>query len=343
MHSAPQFRGRFAGISRGSRQTGVGRSPAVPGKGLTMSGRVKVLPVSRVGLGPFVAMAEHLRAALPGWEDTAPLPRNPSDLVADLAHAARHDIDGFLAASVDDEVVGFAVTAVRSRTALISHFWLLPDLQHPNAGEQLLRRCLAFGERAGVADTAAHLLAAPGHHALFFRFGLRPRFPVYRYSIEAEHARTLGQQLKRLLPGSEVTQDVLQRRIWVSDIDRLDRVTRSFVRPMDHEFWVNQRGLRVAIVREGKRVAGYAYGGPGQCGPVAATTPDAGLAALGWALELAAGERETPVHLLIPAPFEAASENLLEGGATLKTLTTWASRLPVTGMDRSVLGSVTLP
>ena len=308
-----------------------------------MSARVKVLPVSRVGLDPFVAMAEHLRAALPGWEDTAPAPRQPSDLAQDLVHAAKHDIDGFLAASIDDEVVGFAVTAVRSRTALISHFWLVPDIDNPTVGEQLLRRCLAFGERAGVADSAGHLLASPGHHALFFRFGMRPRFPVYRYTMAADQARVLGQQLKRLLPGSEVTQDVLQRRIWVSDIDRLDRVTRGFVRPMDHDYWVNQRGLRVAIVREGKRVAGYAYGGAGQCGPVAATTPDAGLAALGWALELAAGERETPVHLLVPAAFEAAAENLLEGGATLQALSTWVSRHPVPGMDRCLLGSVTLP
>lgn len=308
-----------------------------------MSGRVKVLPVSRVGLDPFVAMAEHLRAALPGWEDTAPPPRQASDLVLDLAHSARHDIDGFLAASIHDEVVGFAVTAVRSRTALISHFWLAPDEGDPAAGEQLLRRCLAFGERAGVTEVSAHLLASPGHHALFFRFGLRPRFPVYRFTLDADGARRLGTELKKLSPGSEVTQDVLQRRIWVRDLERLDRVVRGFQRPMDHEYWVAGRGLRIALVKDGTRVSGYAYGGPGQCGPVVAATPDAGLCAMGWALELAAGEQDTPVQILLPAPFEAACEQLMEAHASLKAVSTWVSRQGVSGMDRCLLGSVTIP
>jgi len=310
-----------------------------------MAGKVKVQPVSRVGLEPLVAMAEQLRASLPGWEDTTPLnvrPHVPSDLALDLRHLAHHDGDGFLTASVGEEVVGFAASYVRSRQLTIAQPWFLPEYRGDDVAGVLLRRLLAYGERSGATECAAHLLGDAGWHGLFFRFGLRPRFPVYRLSLEAERARMVGQELAKLRPATEVSEDVAQRRVGSADLERLDRLVRGVTRPMDHEHWFTERRLRLAKVRDGQRIAAYAYGGPGQCGPVAAATPESALAALGWALQFASEGGAAEVQVMVPAPFEGALEQLLEAGASCRAASLWMSRQSGSTLERYVFPSPTL-
>lgn len=310
-----------------------------------MAGKVKVQPVSRVGLEPLVAMAEQLRASLPGWEDTAPVnvrPHVPSDLALDLRHLAYHDGDGFLTVSVGDEVVGFAASYVRSRQLTIAQPWFLPEYRGDEVAEPLLRRLLAHGERSGATECAAHVLGEAAWQGLFFRFDLRPRLSVYRLVLKAEKARIVGQELAKLRPATEVSEDVAQRRVGSADLERLDRLVRGVTRPMDHEHWFTERRLRLAKVRDGQRIAAYAYGGPGQCGPVAAATTEAALAGLGWALQFA-GEGGTPeVQVMLPAPFESAMEHLLEAGADCRASSTWMSRKAGSTLDRYVLPSPTM-
>jgi Acetyltransferase (GNAT) family len=310
-----------------------------------MSGKLKVQPASRAGLGPLVAMAEQLRAALAGWEDTAPelpKPHATSDLAHDLRHLAQHDGDGFLTASLGDEVVGFVAGYVRSRQLTLAQPWILPEYRDHQVTEQLARRALAYGERAGVTDSAAHVLGDPSWQALLYRFGLRPRFPVYRLTLSAEGALSAGRELARGKPASELTADALQRRAGSADLERLDRLVRGVVRPGDHEYWIAERRLRLAKVRDGQRIAAYAYGGPGQCGPVAAATTEAALAALGWALQFAADPNSGDVHLLVPATFESAIEHLLEAGARCLAASVWMSRQNGSTFERYVLPSVTV-
>ena len=310
-----------------------------------MAGKVKVQPVSRVGLEPLVAMAEQLRASLPGWDDTAPLAgrgQAPSDLALDLQHLARHDGDGFLVASIGDEVVGFAACFVRSRQLTVTQPWLLPEYQDQEVADTLVRRVMAYGERSGATECAAHLVHDAPWQAIFFRFGLRPRLPVYRLTLTPDQARTTGRELAKLLPGSELSRDALNRRAGAADLERLDRLARGMVRPMDHEYWLGERGLHLAKVRDGQRIAAYAYGGAGQCGPVAAATSEAALAGLGWALQLAAEGAAADVQVLVPATFETALENLLGVGARCPATTTWMTRNPGSSLERSLLSSVTV-
>ena len=310
-----------------------------------MTGKVKVQPISRAAMEPLVAMAEQLRAALPGWEDTAPVVARgqaPSDLALDLRHLALHDGDGFLTVSVGDEVVGFAPTYVRSRQLNIAQPWLLPEYQGNEVAEQLIRRVLAYGERSGAGEFSAVVHGGAQWHGLFFRFGLRSRFSVYRLTLAAETARLVGHELALLLPGGELTEDAVKRRAGSADLERLDRLVRGVSRPMDHEHWLTERRLRLAKVRDSQRIGAYAYGGPGQCGPVAAATPEAALAGLGWALQLAAAGVDTDVHVLIPAPFEAGVEHLLDAGARCAAESVWMSRTPGAALDRYVLPSATI-
>jgi hypothetical protein len=310
-----------------------------------MTGKVKVQPASSSGLAPLVEMAEQLRAAVPGWEDAARSSTRPpviSDLAHDLAHLARHDGDGLLIASIGDEVVGFASSCVRSRQLLLPQVWLLPEYLDQPVAETLIRKALAFGERSGAQDTGALVLGHASLAALLFRFGLRPRYPVFRLVLSRETAQRVGLDLSRLLPGHELTREAAKNRTGLADIDRLDRLARGVTRPMDHEYWLTTRELRLGTVREGQRIAAYAYGGAGQCGPVVASTGEAALAGLGWALQLAADSGGERVEVLVPAPFESGIEHLLDGGAQCRAVAQWMSRQPAGAADRLVLSSATL-
>jgi hypothetical protein len=310
-----------------------------------MAGKVKVQPVSRVGLEPLVAMAEQLRASLPGWEGSAPVnvrPHVPSDLALDLQHLAHRDGDGFLTVSVGDEVVGFAASYVRSRQLTIAQPWFLPEYRGDDVAGLLLRRLLAYGERSGATECSAHVLGEVVWHGLFFRFGLRPRFPVYRLTLTAEKARTVGQELAKLRPAIEVSEDLAQRRVGSADLERLDHLVRGVTRPMDHEHWFTERRLRLAKVRDGQRIAAYAYGGPGQCGPVAAATSESALAALGWALQFASEGETAEVQIMVPAPFESAMEHLLDAGACCRASSAWMSRQSGSTLERYVVPSPTI-
>jgi len=311
-----------------------------------MTERVRVQPVSRANLGPLVNTGEHLRAAVAGWQDTAPAEgraRRPSELSLDLAHLAHHDGDGFLVATIDDTVAGFCTAYVRSRTLSVTGLWLLPDFDERAVATHLVRRALAYGERAGAVEACSLVLTGALAEGVLFRFGLRPRFPVYRIRLALSAARTLGNGLARLLPGSESTEQNLRRQTGRADTERIDRLCRGLARPMDHEYWIAERGLRVAMVRDANRVAAYAYGGRGQCGPLAATTSDAAMAALGWALKLASEDGEDEVEILVPGVFEAAMEHLLEAGGRCLATAQWMSRHPGSGMERYILGSTTIP
>lgn len=311
-----------------------------------MKKRIRVQPVSRANLDALVETAEHLRAAIAGWHDTAPTEgrgRRPSDLALDLAHLAHHDGDGFLVATIDDTVTGLCTAFVRSRTLSITGLWLLPDVDQDTVAAQLVRRALAYGERAGAAEACSLALTGAPAEAVLFRFGLRPRFPVYRIQLAAAAAATLGNGLARFLPGFASTEENFRRHTGRADMDRLDRLCRGLARPMEHEYWVAGRHLRLAMVRDANRVAAYAYGGHGQCGPLAATTSDSALAALGWALQLASKDGGDDVEALVPAVFEPALEHLLEAGGRCLASAQWMTRRPLSGMERCLLASATIP
>jgi hypothetical protein len=128
-----------------------------------------------------------------------------------------------------------------------------------------------------------------------------------------------------------------------ADLDRIDRVTRNITREADHVFWLKERGLRGALVQQGARIAAYAYGDANQVGPVAGSTQDAALSALGWAVDLALRDGASTIELRIPAPFRTAVDTLLETGARLRaTLLAYGKGLSLS-LDRSIFGTLSLP
>ncbi len=232
-----------------------------------------------------------------------------------LVHLQTHDPDGVLVVLDRDETLGFAAAHVRSRQWVLSDLWVLPQHQGRGAGGLLLRKAMAYGERSGARERLALAPVEPAIQAVLLRAGLGPLQPVYLVRLEREAARRVGSALAGLLPGQDVTDDFLKLR-GHADLDRLDGLVRGIRRQVDHTHWVKERGLELAFVRQGNRVAAYGYGGQGQVGPVAGATRDAALAALGWSLRAAARNVES-VEVQVPAPFAEALEALLDGGGRI--------------------------
>jgi GNAT superfamily N-acetyltransferase len=265
------------------------------------------------------------------------------ELDPDLQHLVRHDPDGFFTAIEGDETVGFAAAHIRSRQCILSEMWVLEQHQGKGAGEALMRRMVAYGEQSGAREFLAVVPPMPAVQGLLLRHGFRAVEPVYVFHIPPESARALAAGLSSLFPGRDVTAELLGRR-GQADIDRIDRLTRNITRGVDHEYWLKQRGYAAAFVRQGSRIAAYAYGGADQVGPVAGSTQEAALSGLGWALHLAlrSGDGST-ASVRVPAPFVSAIEAVQEAGARLGASQLLYGRNLSLRFDRCLLGSAAVP
>jgi predicted GNAT family acetyltransferase len=266
------------------------------------------------------------------------------ELDPDLTHLITHDPDGFQTAEDRNETLGFAAGHVRSRQCVISEMWVLPQHRGRGAGDALMQRMLAYGERSGAREFLTVVPTQGVAQSLFLRHGFHPLAPVYQLTLPPTEAPRIGHTLSRLMDGRDVTTDLFNRR-GQADLDRIDRLTRNIVRDADHQYWLKQRGLHAAFVRHGDRIAAYAYGGRDQVGPAAGTTREAALCALGWAIKLAseAADEDGVLTVRIPAPFSEAVEAILDAGGRFEaTLMIYGRDLKLS-FDRSTLGHVALP
>ncbi len=260
----------------------------------------------------------------------------------ELAHLQAHDPDGFFCALDRDETLGFAAAHIRSRQWVLSEMWVLPQHQGKGAGGALLRRLLAYGERSGAREHLAMVPPLPSIQALLLGAGLESLCPVHLVELPAEGADVAASSLSRTLPGQDMTRELLKRR-GQADLDRLDRLVRRVTREVDHVFWIKERGLNLALVRQGERIAAYGYGGAGQVGPVAGSTREAALAGLGWAISLARKTGAGPLEVLVPAPFGEALDALFDaGGRIRRTLLLYGSGVQIQP-DRWIPGRRNLP
>jgi len=305
--------------------------------------KVKVRRTNREEL-PGVAV---LRDSLAAGHSAYPSGRRVLDLDMevdpDLQHLMSHDPDGFFTALDRDETLGFAACHVRSRQWILSELWVLGQHRGRGAGEALMSRCLTYGERSGAREYLAVVPTDPAIQSLLLLHGLQPVCPVYLFRVDRETAITLASTLSRLLPGQDVTNDLLKRR-GHADLDRIDKLVRGVDRGVDHVYWLKRQRRRTAFVRQGSRIAAYAYAGADVVGPVSGTTQEAALAALGWALDMAVkSSRKDIFDLRVPAPFVPAIDALLEAGIQMTaTLMIHGKKLTL-ATDRCVLGAAGLP
>lgn len=306
--------------------------------------RIKVRRTNREELPGLVVLRDAVAAELAAFPRHRGMLDLDMEVDPDLSHLITHDPDGFQTAEDKQETVGFAAGHVRSRQCVISEMWVLPQHRGRGAGQALLQKMLTYGERSGAKEFLTVVPTEGVAQSLLLRNGFRPLAPVYQITIPPTVAPRLGSALARLMDGRDVTSDLLKRR-GQADLDRIDRLTRNVVREADHQYWLKQRGLRAAFVRQGQRIAAYAYGGAGQVGPVAGTTREAALCALGWAVNLAgaAASGDEDLTLRVPAPFVEAVDATLEAGCRLQSTLMLYGRNLNLAFDRSTLGHIALP
>ena len=305
--------------------------------------KIKVRRINREELPGAAILRDAVAADLAAFPSNSGILDLDMDIDPNLRHLLTHDPDGFFTAYQGEETLGFAAAHIRSQQWILSELWVLPQHQGHGAGDALLSRVLAFGERSGAREFLAIVPTESGIQATLLGHGFQPVTPVYLFTMPADTAARLASTLTRLLPGKDVTNDLLSRR-GHADIDRIDRVTRNITRDADHQFWLKERQLQAAFVRQGERIAAYAYGGRDQTGPVAGSTQEATLSALGWALTAAIDAGPSgDLELRVPAPFKPAIEVLLDSGAHLQaTLLLYGKGLSLS-LDRCIFGPLCLP
>jgi GNAT superfamily N-acetyltransferase len=304
--------------------------------------KIKIRRINREELPGIAVLRDAVAADLEAFPSHHGVLDLEMEIDPDLRHLLVHDPDGFFTAYEGQETLGFAASIVRSRQCILSELWVLLQHQGRGAGDALLSRALAYGEHSGARQFLALVPCEPSIQALLLKHGFSPSTPVYLLSLSSDEAARLGTNLSRLLPGMEITQELMNRR-GQADIDRLDRLTRNIARDVDHEFWLKERRQRVAAVRQGERIAAYAYGGA-TIGPIAGSTQDAALSAIGWGLQLSLdGGDSGRLELRIPAPFQPAIEAVLEGGGRLDaTLMLYTKGISL-AFDRLAFGPLCLP
>ncbi|MCP4896975.1 MAG: GNAT family N-acetyltransferase [bacterium] len=306
-------------------------------------GRVKVRKATREELPGIVVIRDAAAQSDGSFLSRPPVLDLDMDVDPELLHLLTHDPNGFFTAVESSETLGFAAAHIRSRQWILSELWVLPQHRNRGAGEALLSRALSYGNRSGAREYLAIVPVSGSMQSLLIRHDFVPLMPVYHVSIPCPEAATLSQSLVRLLPGQEVTSELLQRR-GQADLDRLDKLGRGITREADHMFWLRNCGLRAAFVREGKRVAAYAYGGAGVAGPLTASTPDAALAGLGWSLHLADKRKNTSaIDIRMPASFDIGLQAVLEAGGRIDTTYMLFGRGVSTSLERLSFGPINLP
>ena len=305
--------------------------------------KIKVRRINREELPGIAILRDAAAAGIAAYPESHGTLDLDMEIDPDLRHLLAHDPDGFFTAFENGETLGFAAAHVRARQCILSELWILPQHHGRKAGDALLTRILAYGERSGAREFLAVVPAEPGIQALLLGHGFKPLTPVYVFSLSVGAAKELATTLTRLLPGRDATNDLLNRR-GQADVDRLDRVTRNITREADHEFWLKDLELRAAFVQQGDRIGAYAYGGVDQVGPVAGSTQDAALAAIGWAIDSAIESGATRnLQLRVPAPFSSAIDALLDSDANLKATFLLYGKGILLNFDRLILGPPCLP
>ncbi len=306
--------------------------------------KIKVRRTNREELPGLAVLRDAVAAELAAFPSHSGMLDLDMELDPDLTHLITRDPDGFQTAEDKQETVGFAVGHVRTRQCVISEMWVLPQHRGRGAGQALMQRLLTYGERSGAREFLSVVPTEGVAQSLFLRHGFHPLAPVYQFTIPATVAPSLSHSLSRLLDGRDVTTDLLSRR-GQADLDRIDKLNRNIVRHTDHQYWLKQRGYQAAFVRQGERIAAYAYGGRDQVGPVSGTTREAALCALGWAIKFAsevAGDDDV-LTVRVPAPFSEAVGALLDAGCHFEATLMLYGRDLKLAFDRSTLGHVALP
>lgn len=212
-----------------------------------------------------VAIGDYVRRMNQPW-----FPGDLDPLERLLAHLLGTDPELFRVATLEDdaEPVAFVSANRRGGVWFLAMLFVRPDLQSRGVGRALLEQVLPSpSERAMLALGTATDSGQPISNALYARYGLVPRMPVWRLVGRPERA-----ELEPLPADIEV--EVLRgAEDAPPEVHAIDREIVGYERPGDHAFMLAERRV-LAIHRRAGRAVGYGYAAPtGRFGPQAALEP----------------------------------------------------------------------
>lgn len=212
-----------------------------------------------------VAIGEYVRRMNQPW-----FPGDLDPLERLLAHLLGTDPDLFRVATLEDEdePVAFVSANRRGGVWFLAMLFVRPDVQSQGVGRELLEQVMPPpAEIATLALGTATNSGQPISNALYARFGIVPRMPVWRLV-----GRPARESLELLPPGVDV--EVLRGAAEAPpEVHVIDREVVGYERPGDHAFLLAER-RSLAIYRRDGRAVGYGYAAPtGRFGPQAALEP----------------------------------------------------------------------
>ena len=258
-----------------------------------------------------------------------------------LAHVLATDRDRFWVATRRDEsapggperVVGFSAATERGATWFLSMLFVLPEEQAAGCGRELLGRAFPGGRPPRTPPPVARAddrpilatatdSAQPISSALYSRYGIVPRLPVFHFVGRPGRPAVLPQLPTGITPVPFDTlaagpPDGRGHREVVGAIGSIDRELLGYEHPEDHRFL--RTDGRIGYLYRGPDGApvGYGYASPvGRVGPVAALD-EALLAPIVGHL-LAAVEPRGASSLWIPGAADRTFRALLEAGIRIE-------------------------
>lgn len=191
-----------------------------------------------------------------GWPDPQMRPAGRGERwVKRTRHLLHTDPQGCWAATVDDEIVGFATSFTRELMWVLSSFVVRPGLQGNGIGAQLLAAALQHGRGClrGMLSASDDPKALRRYRAAGFEMHSQ-------MLLHGQLDRSEIPVVDRMREGSLGDRDLL---------DSLDRRTRGAAHGPDHEFLTGDFRL---IVTETSSNSGYAYVDANGCPVLLAAT-----------------------------------------------------------------------
>jgi len=216
------------------------------------------------------------------------MPDDLSGLLRLLDHFLSTDPDRFLVATEGDEVVGFASATVRGDLWFLGMLFVRPDRQAAGLGRALFDAARAgdlgsIGRWGTCTDSAQ-----PISNALYARFGIVPRIPIWRMTGNVHDRGAFPG-----LPGGttvEAFEAIVDggpdgHRRLAETVNALDREVIGLEHPADHAL-LRRDDRRGFLLRSADGdPLGYGYASAvGRIGPIATIDPSLVAPMLGWLL-----------------------------------------------------------
>jgi GNAT superfamily N-acetyltransferase len=183
-----------------------------------------------------------------------------------LTHCLGTDPERFAVAEDRERVVGFGEATVRGDVWFLGMLFVLPEFQGAGLGRRLLEAILPAGEPVclGTATDSVQ----PISNALYTKYGMVPRLPVFNFVGRPERADAFG----RLPAGVTIVEGTAASAARDdADIDAIDAAIIDRTHRADHDFLVSEGRRRFVARSERGEALGYGYIAPsGRFGPIAA-------------------------------------------------------------------------